>query len=352
MLFGVAVFTLGVGLVVISPTYPALVISLVLVGASKIVFDPAMYAYVGDRVSYDRRGLAIAVGEFGWSGAFLLGIPIVGWLIARYGWGAPFPWSNAFHLDVPLLNGFLPHERWNAPFPWLALVGVGLIWLLWRMLPSDTPHAGSRPSLSKGVRTILAYPPALAGLAISILINASNESINIVYGLWMENSFGLQVVALGAASAVIGVAELGGEGLVAAFVDKLGKRRAVGGGLAFFAGACLLLPILGQTIEGALLGLFLFYLSYEFTLVATIPLMTELIPSARATLMAVNVAAFSVGRVIGSLIGPPLFMSGLPANAIVAAITILVALFLLIFIVREQPSATISPVMPDLQTPP
>ena len=250
MLFGVALFTFGVGLVVISPTYPALVISLVLVGMSKIVFDPAMYAYVGDRVSYERRGLAIAVGEFGWSGAFLLGIPVVGWLIARYGWSAPFPWSDAFRLDVPLLNGFLPHERWNAPFPWLALVGVGLVWLLWRMLPSDTPRAGSRPSLRNGARTILAYPPALAGLAISILICASNELVNIVYGLWMEDLFGLQVVALGAASAVIGIAELGGEGLVAAFVDKLGKRRAVGGGWPCMPGHVCCCPFSARMSKG------------------------------------------------------------------------------------------------------
>lgn len=337
LLLGVLLFTVGMILVALSPTYPALMVSLVLVGASKIVFDPAMYAYLGDHVAYHQRGLAIGLAEFGWSGAFLLGIPIVGWLIARNEWFAPFPWAQTSHLGIPLIRGLLPGERWDAPFIWLVLLGVGLIALLWRILPIDKPHTAVPISLRQGFRTILTYPPALAGLAISILISASNETVNIVYGVWMENSFGLQVAALGAASAIIGIAELGGEGLVAGFVDRIGKRRAVGLGLLSYSLACVLLPLIGTTWQGALVGLFCFYLTFEFTIVSSIPLMTELIPSARATLMAGNVAAFSLGRVFGSLLGPLLFSYGLDVNAVVAAVMNLVGLIILIFVLHEKP---------------
>jgi predicted MFS family arabinose efflux permease len=336
LLLGVLLFTVGMILVALSPTYPALMVSLVLVGASKIVFDPAMYAYLGDHVAYEQRGLAIGLAEFGWSGAFLLGIPVAGWLIARNAWFAPFPWAQTSHLGIPLLRGLLPGEQWNAPFIWLVLLGVGLEVLLWRILPVDEPSTVARTSLRQGFRTILTYPPALAGLTISILISASNETVNIVYGVWMENSFGLQVAALGAASAIIGLAELGGEGLVAGFVDRIGKRRAVGIGLSSYAVACILLPIIGTTWQGALVGLFVFYLTFEFTIVSSIPLMTELIPSARATLMAGNVAAFSLGRVFGSLIGPVLFSYGLGVNAVVAAVMNLTALVALIFVLHEK----------------
>jgi predicted MFS family arabinose efflux permease len=309
LLLGVGLFTAGMVLVALWPTYPALLVSLLLVGVSKIIFDPAMYAYLGDRVAYERRGLAIAVSEFGWSGAFLLGIPVTGWLIAQ--------------------------SRWHSPFPWLALFGGGLMIALWGILPHDVPVTGTRPSFWQGAKTIMSDRTALAGLTISLLLNASNEVVNIVYGLWMENSFGLQVAALGAASAIIGLSELGGEGLVAGFVDRVGKRRAVGGGLVCFALACLLLPVLGHTLEGALVGLFLFYLAFEFTLVSSIPLMTELVPRARATLMAGNVAALSLGRVMGSLLGPVLFLSGLPTNAVVAAGMNVAGFIILLLFVRE-----------------
>jgi predicted MFS family arabinose efflux permease len=336
LLGGVLLFTIGMVLVAVWPTYPALVISLLLVGASKIVFDPAMYAYLGDRVSYRQRGLAIGLVEFGWSGAFLLGIPIVGWLIARSGSPATFPWIQVSHLHIPSLKGLLPEQRWDVPYVWLALLGIGLIALLWRIVPSDPPKQAERISFRQGFAMIVSYPPALAGLAISLLISGSNEVVNIVYGVWMEGAFGLQVAALGAASAVIGIAELGGEGIVAGFVDRIGKRRAVGLGLGGYAVACVLLPIIGSTLQGALIGLFLFYLAFEFTIVSSLSLMTELVPNARATFMAGNVAAFSLGRVLGSLIGPPLFTLGLPVNALVAAAMNLVALAALIWVLKEK----------------
>ena len=127
-----------------------------------------------------------------------------------------------------------------------------------------------------------------------------------IFGVWLEDSFDLQIAALGAASAVIGLSELGGEGLVAAFVDRLGKPRAIGLGLAANCLAALALLFLGRTQAGALVGLFFFYITFEFTLVSIIPLMTELLPSARATLMAFNMAALSLGRALGDLLAPRL----------------------------------------------
>ncbi len=338
MLLGMLVFVLGMLLVYISPTYPALIIALILTTVSKILFDLAIYAYLGDHVSYKQRGLAVAVVEFGWSGGFLLGVPLVGWLIERGGW--------------------------SAPFPWLALVGVGMIALVWRTVPTDSPRGEhKRPSLMKGLKSILTQRVALAGLSLGVFISTGNEVVNVIYGAWLENSFGLKVGALGVTAAVIGIAELVGEGGVAGFVDRLGKRRSVGIGLALSAVSCLLLPLLASSINGALLGLFLFYFTFEFTIVASLPLMTELVPAARATFMSVNAAGHSLGRVIGSLVGPALFASGimianvpkrpfnglidslvipalnasgLPVNAVFAAVVYLIALVVLVAFVREN----------------
>jgi predicted MFS family arabinose efflux permease len=70
------------------------------------------------------------------------------------------------------------------------------------------------------------------------------------------------------------------------------------------------LLFLGRTAAGALAGLFFFYITFEFALVSIIPLMTELQPSARATLMAFNVAALSLGRALGDLLAPRLYHVG------------------------------------------
>jgi len=310
MILGMALFIVAMMLVAIWPTYPALFVALMLTGASKIVFDSSMQAYLGDRVPYARRGLAIALTEFGWSGAFLLGVPLVGWLVAR--------------------------ASWHSPFVWLAALGLATTYWLWRVLPPDSRQAINRPSLLEGLRLIMRHRAAVAGLGVGAMISASNETVNIVFGVWMNNSFGLQVEALGASVIVIGVAELVGEGMVAWLSDRLGKRRTLGFGLAFYAVACLILPLLGSTLQGALIGLFIFFLTFEFTLVSAIPLMTELVPGARATLLSANLTIFSLGRAFGALVGPVLFVHGLQVNSIVAAGLNVVGLVILLLFVRES----------------
>jgi predicted MFS family arabinose efflux permease len=289
MLLGAGLFMAGAAVVVFWPSFPGLTISLVLATLGKYIFDPGMQAYIGDRVPYEQRGRTIALTEFGWSLAFVLGVPLMGFLIASKGW--------------------------LAPFPLLSLLGVvtfgGLVW----MLPKDAlPENPARPW--DNFRLVLTSLPAMAGLAIGLLATAANEQVNLVFGVWLEDSFGLKIAALGAASAVIGFSEMGAESLVAAFVDRLGKLRAIALGLVVNSLAALALPWLGRTEFGALAGLFLFYISFEFAIVSFLPVMTELLPTARATLMACNVAGLSLGRAFGAFLAPRLYGSGFLAVAL------------------------------------
>lgn len=283
MLLGAALFTLASATVVFWPKFPGLVIAIITATFGKYIFDPAMQAYLGDRIPYEQRGRILAITEFSWSLAFILGVPLVGFIIARSGW--------------------------MAPFPLFALLGSITIIILFFQIPNDQPSSVPHGP-SSGVRIILTSVPALAGLAIGLFYTGANEMVNLIFGVWLEQSFGLQIAALGAASAVIGLSELGGEGLVAVFVDRIGKQRAVAIGLAVNCLAALSLPLVGRTTPGALVGLFIFYISFEFTTVSGIPLMTELAPSARATLMAFFVASQSIGRALSDLLAPRLYAVG------------------------------------------
>jgi len=132
----------------------------------------------------------------------------------------------------------------------------------------------------------------------------------------------LSITSLGATALAIGISELGGETIVTAFTDKLGKRKALALGIIGNCLAVLSLPIFGRWLVGAMVGLFLFYLTFEFTIVSGIPLMTEILPSVRATMMASHMALIAVGRSIGDLLAPSLFtqqvLPGIAANALVA----------------------------------
>jgi predicted MFS family arabinose efflux permease len=123
---------------------------------------------------------------------------------------------------------------------------------------------------------------------------------------------------------------------VAGLADRIGKKRSVAIGLLLTALASLALPVLGRTLPGALLGVFLLYLFFEITIVSSLPLMIEQTPNARSTLMATNIAAISLGRIFGALAGGPLFAIGLGANGVVGAILTLLALAVLLAFVRER----------------
>jgi len=141
---------------------------------------------------------------------------------------------------------------------------------------------------------------------------------------------------LGLASVVIGIGEAVGEGASAGLVDRLGKKTAVLGGLLLNTGAYLLLPLLSRNLMSALVGLFILLLAFEFSIVSSFPLVSELAPGARGTLMAFNVAALSMGRMLGSLTAAPLWLrGGLGLNAVVSCGGALAAFALLLLFVPE-----------------
>jgi len=276
MLAGAIFFAAGMGLVAVQPNLITLSAAMLLAILGKYLFDPAMQAYFGDRIPYEQRGTALAVTEVAWSLSFIAGIPLMGWLINRYGW--------------------------TAPFPLLAGLGVGMIAVVWRMIPHEDAHHTPTTDSRGNFRAVLTNIPALAGISIALWASASNELVNLIFGVWLEDSFGLKIAALAGASAVIGLSELSGEGLVALTTDRLGKPLALTIGLVGNAISALLLPVLGTTQIGALVGLFFYYITFEYIMVSHIPLMSELVPEARATLLSFNLTGHSLGRAIGALL--------------------------------------------------
>ena len=277
MLLGIVFFTAGMLAVALYPSLFTFGLALLLAMLGKYLFDPAMQSYFGDRIPYERRGTALAITEAAWGLSFIAGIPLMGYLISKYGW--------------------------NAPFPLLAGLGVGMFAVIVWMIPR-APHASQQPATDsrQNFRAVLTNLPAIAGISIAIWASAGNELVNLIFGVWLEDSFGLKIAALAGASAVIGLSEISGEGLVALTTDRLGKPRALMLGLSGNALAALLLPIVGRTEIGALVGLFLFYITFEYIMVSHIPLMTELVPEARATLLSFNLTGHSLGRMIGALL--------------------------------------------------
>jgi predicted MFS family arabinose efflux permease len=315
MLFGLALIILGASALIIWQTFAAFVLALMLSVVGYHIFVPVMQAYLGEEVPYRQRGLALGLTEFGWSLSFIVGVPLAGLLIKRYGWASPYP-----------------------VFALLALIGL---LALRRLLPAEGSRAAELDrSVAYSFKAVFTSPVAWAGLAVSMFMTAANEMVNLVFGLWMDTEFGLKIVALGAVAIGIGLAELGGEVLVSGWVDRLGKHRAVGLGLGLNGLAALAFLLAGSNRYGAIGVLFFFYLTFEFTIVSSLPLMTEVLPAARASLMAVNIAVIALGRAAGAPLGAWLYAlapQNLPIiapNAVAAAFFDILALGALVLLLR------------------
>lgn len=308
------VFAGGALVVVIWPGYWFFGVALFVTGLAKVAYDPAMQAYLGDTVPYSQRGRAIAVSEFSWAGGLLVGAPLIGLVITRQGW--------------------------QAPFAWLALLAVLSAVLVWRVLPPGHVRQTRAASLGALFAVIRQQPVIWAVVAYVLALMVANETVFIIYGDWMEQSFDLSLTNLGLAAGVIGSAEIVGEFTAGWSVDRFGKRRVVIATGLFTSVAYLLLPYVGGSLVAALVTLFLTFLGFELTFVGSIPLLTEVVPTARSVVLSTALAAGSLGRALGALIGPSVWRGlGLGGNAMFAAALTLLGVVVLARWVREAAGA-------------
>ena len=298
-LLGIGLFAAGSGLVGLSPFFWTFIIGISLTLLGNVVFIPSLSAYLGDHVPYKRRGRVLAITELSWALAFIGGIPVVRWLIESY--------------------------SWVTPFIFFTIVGVVLFVVVLVTVPSEKIAKSSENTIWRNLGRILRSWPALAGLLAGVLFTTANELVNLVFGLWIEQGFGLDFAALTVASVVIGISELGGEIFTGIWLDSVGKRRMIWIFLGLNSLAAALLPFTGGTLSLAMIGLGFFYVTFEVLLVSALTLMSEVMPSARATILSATLAGFSVGRMTGDLIGPGLFNIGFWATCLVAIVLNLAA---------------------------
>lgn len=307
MLAGLAIFLISNLAVVLFPSFPVLFVAISLSFFGTLVFSSAMQAYLGDAIAYERRGRVLAFSEMAWSMATIIGMPVVAFLLARSGWIGPF---------------------------WV-LVGVGILALILvaRLVPSTKPAASEKKSSLTELRRVLSSPPALMALVMCLFFAAGNELINVVFGTWMKGSFGLEIGGLGMVATIIGISELCAETTVAQIVDRLGKIRTIRAGLIVSTLAVVLLFFFGRNVAGAIFFLFLYVLGYETVAVSNLPLMSEVMPDARATMMALMTAFYSIGRAISAFTSLRIYAHGFQFN-ILAVVCINLIAFLLLYKVK------------------
>ncbi len=270
------VFSAGCFLAYSARSLLIFIIALFLTTLGNALYDPMMRSHLGDVVPYEQRGKAVAVTEFSWAGALLVGAPLAGWLIARAGW--------------------------QSPFVWLGLFGLLSIGMLWRMIPNAASQAASAIDF-RTILSALRTNRSLWGASMYVGFTMfGNIMVFSSYAGWMERQFDFALSGLGVAAMVIGSAELLGETLAGWSSDRFGKRRMVllsaGASVVFY----VLLPLAGGSVALASVLLFLLFVAFEMSFICVVPIFTELMPQARSIPLAVLAIVPPLSRALGLLL--------------------------------------------------
>lgn len=290
MQVGLAVFAIGSLITAWLGVFAGAVVGFVLIGFAKPLFDVGAQAHVAERVPWHQRSRHIGILEVAWAGGLLVGAPFAGWLIERGSWNTPF-----------LVLGLA------------AAAGMVAVALLDRTSEVHTVEIGAKPKVRGPARLFLVVG-GLVGFALEVLL------VNL--GVWLENDFGLALLALGGVGTVIGIAELIGEGGVVTITDRVDKRKALA--TALFAAAIIFVALTwaAQWLIAGVAVLAVGITMIEFTIVSGMSVATEIHPGNRTGYLAWFAVATGIGRIAGDVVGPAMFeRAGMAGPAITAAVT-------------------------------
>ena len=350
-------------------------------GLAKVIFEPSGSAFLGDRVPYARRGLVLGLSELGWAGGGLIGVPIAARAIVLWGWQSPYAlialggvlslaWAaialprtdsvvraraedpsstvprhgtpEASRAPAEDLSSSTPRRGTRGPRPLSSALKAS-------RAPAEGPltsilrHGTPKVSRARPVDTRQAFAAvarhrsAVVMLIVAAFFLVGGELIAVAYASWLTQVFQLDVIALGGIVATFALADVCGEVLSMFAVDRFGKKRSLLAGFAITTLFYFALPLLGASLPVAVAALFLYYVCFEFTIVSVFPLVSELAPEARGTMLSLTSLAASLGRTVGGLGGATLFLlGGFGANGVAAGLAVGAATVLLAAGVRER----------------
>ncbi|NNC79554.1 MAG: MFS transporter [Acidimicrobiales bacterium] len=263
---------LGIGLLLAMLGPVGVLVGFVLVGFGRLSLGISMTAWIGDEVAYAQRGRATGLVELTWAGAALIGVPICGVLIDVFNWWTPFLVLGVATIGFSLAQGEIADHRAS----------------------STIDGRPNRLHLSRSTIAALSAPALLLSGATMLFFG---------HGTWLEEVYDFNATRIGFAVITVGLAEFGGSYGSSWLTDRLGKRQSILGGSALMLVAVIGLAIAPEAHIVVGLGLLLTaFLGFEFAIVSSIPLMSELDTDARARMVGLSIGVKSVARATAALL--------------------------------------------------
>ena len=282
--------------------------ALLALGLGANVYEAGAVVWIASASSFRERAAWMGRYELSWAGGLLIGVPVAG-VLSLASWRLAFAALAALALLARV--ALAPRlGRGGGPAPRRVRANAGI------SVGSSVAVTRADGERSGGARsqTIAVF------VSFGVLCGAS-QMVIVAYGVWLEDRFGFSSATIGVVAFVLGTGDLVANLAALRFTDRLGKARSAVLGTVVLVLSALVLAAVARHLVPGVLFLLALIIGFEFALLSSKPLLTELGWQRRGVGVGVGFAAASASRAGAAVIGTALYSRyGMAAPAIAAAV--------------------------------
>ena len=291
MVLGLIGSAVGCTIAAVSTSPLMFAVGVTVLALTKQSFDLGLGAWIADHVPYNQRGKIVGLTETAWALGLLVGVSVMGLITAATNWRIGFAFAvlclvvSMFVIFNRVTNeARVPHESHNTTPQRVT----GNSWLV------------------------------VAAMFFSM---CSAQNLFVTFGAWLEDEFQFGAARLAVAGFSLGLVELVASVSSSRQTDKWGKERSIALGALLVIPGGIFLCLGSNNLIIGLIGVFIYFLGFEFSVVSLLSLATSLVPNSPGTGLGWVLGAGTLGRAVMAIIATHLFESfGVQGPALMGAL--------------------------------
>jgi predicted MFS family arabinose efflux permease len=279
MVLGLAGSAIGCTIAAVSVSPLMFAVGVTVLALTKQSFDLGLGAWIADHVPYIQRGRIVGLTETAWALGLLVGVSVMGLITAATNWriGFVFAVSCLVVSTVVIFNRVTNEVR------------------------EIHESRSTTPQRVTGKSWLV--------VATMFFIMCSAQNLFVTFGAWLEDEFQFGAARLAVAGFSLGLVELAASVSSSRQTDKWGKERSIAFGALLVIPGGIFLVLGSQNLIVGLIGVFIYFLGFEFSVVSLLPLATKLVPNSPGTGLGWVLGAGTLGRAVMAIVATSLFES-------------------------------------------
>ena len=291
MLLGLVGSAVGCTIAAVSTSPLIFAVGVTVLALTKQSFDLGLGAWIADHVPYNQRGKIVGLTETAWALGLLVGVSIMGLITAA--------------------------TNWRIGFAFAVLCLIVSMFVIFNRVTNEARVVHESHSTTPQRVTGNSWLVVFAMFCIM----CSAQNLFVTFGAWLEDEFQFGAARLAIAGFSLGLVELVASVSSSRQTDKWGKERSIALGALLVIPGGIFLCLGSNNLIIGLIGVFIYFLGFEFSVVSLLSLATSLVPNSPGTGLGWVLGAGSLGRAVMAIIATHLFESfGVQGPALMGAL--------------------------------